>query len=111
MKRNTCEECGGKIVKKNIEFKLYGELVGFFPAEVCTKCGEEIFDEKTSDQIDEAAKKKGLWGLGADAKIIKVGSSAAVVINKKIIQFLGLKKGEEVYVHPETKRKLVIEIR
>lgn len=110
MNRKTCEECGGEIERRNVEFKLYGESVGLFPAEVCVKCGEEIFDEKTSDKIDEAVKRRGLWGLGAGAKVIQVGSSTAVVVNKKIADFLKLKKGELVYVHPESKHKLVMEI-
>lgn len=108
--REKCDECGGKLVKKDVEVKLYGESLGFFPAEVCLKCGEEVFDESTSDKIDEIAKKKGLWGLEAKAKVTQVGSSIALVINKKIAQFIGLKKGEEVYVHPESKKKIMIEV-
>ncbi|MEK6858226.1 MAG: hypothetical protein AABX39_06580 [Nanoarchaeota archaeon] len=110
MKRTKCEECGGKISKKNVEFKLYEESVGFFPADVCSKCGEEVFDEETSDKIDEATKEKGLWGLESKAKITEVGSSIAVVINKRIAQFIGLKKGEEVYLHPESRSKISIEV-
>lgn len=110
MKRITCEECGGRIMKKEVEFKIYEESIGFFPAEVCTKCGEEIFDEKTSDMIDESAKKKGLWGLDAHATVTQVGTSLALVINKKIAGFLNLKRGEQVYIHPESKRKIVIEV-
>lgn len=110
MERTKCEECGGKIVKKKIEFELYGESLGMFPAEVCDKCGEEIFDEETSDKIDEAAKEKGLWGLGAGTKIARVGSSMAVTINKKIVEYMGLEKGESVFVYPESKRKLVVEV-
>ncbi len=62
MQRTKCDECGGKIVKRKVEFKLYDTDVGMFPAEVCTNCGEKCFDEETSDLIDEAAKEKGLWG-------------------------------------------------
>ena len=61
MNRNKCDECGGKIVKKLVDFGLYGVSLGKFNAEVCTKCGEECFDEETSDMIDEVAKAKGLW--------------------------------------------------
>ena len=60
MEITKCDECGGKVVKKEVDFKLYGEILGKFPTFVCSKCGEEIFDEETSDKIDEAAKKKGL---------------------------------------------------
>tara|TARA_Y100000310_G_scaffold341246_1_gene439795 strand:- start:1335 stop:1661 length:327 start_codon:yes stop_codon:yes gene_type:complete len=105
-----CDECGGKVVKKDVEFKVYGEILGKFPAEVCNTCGEKVFDEATSDRIDEIAKKKGLWGLGASAKVIQVGNSTAVVINKKLADFVDLKKGEEVYIHPESKKKLVLDL-
>ena len=108
--RNKCEECGGKIVKRDVEFKLYGEPVGVFPAEVCTKCEEEVFDEETSGSIDAAAKAKGLWGLGANATVTQVGSSTALVINKKIANFMGLKKGERVYIHPESKHRIIIDV-
>lgn len=107
--RTRCEECGGKVGTKNVEFSLYGERVGTFPAQVCTKCGEEVFDEATSDKIDEAAKKKGLWGLEADAKVTQVGSSLAVIINKRIADFIEIKKGREVTMHPVDKHKILIE--
>ncbi len=63
MERQKCEECGGKLVKKNVDFSMYGITLGKFVAEVCLKCGEEVFDEKTSDEIDRIAKQKGLFGL------------------------------------------------
>ncbi len=110
MMRKTCEECGGRIVRKKVEFRMYGELIGLFPAEVCTKCGEKLFDEKASDQIDAEVKKRGLWGLGVNAKLIKVGSSMAVVINQKLARFLDLKPGSDVHVHPESRHRIAIEV-
>ena len=110
MEISKCDECNGKVVKKEVDFKLYGDVLVKFPAFVCNKCGEEIFDEETSDKIDEAAKKKGLWGLGANGKVIRVGSSIALVINKKIAQFLNLKEGREVYIHPENKNRIIIDV-
>ena len=110
MERKICEECKGKIIKKKVEFKLYGETLGKFPAEVCLKCGEKVFDEETSDKIDEIAKKKGLWGLDAHTKVNRVGTSMAITINKKIADFVNLKKGEEILIHPENKRRIIIEL-
>ncbi len=110
MERKICEECSGKIIKKKVEFNLYGESLGFFPAQVCASCGEQVFDEKTSDLIDKAAKQKGLWALGANAKVTKVGSSLAVIINKKTADFLGLHPGTQVHLRPENKHKLCVEI-
>ena len=109
MERKTCEECHGKIIKKKVDFSLYGESLGEFPAEVCTKCGEEVFDEEVSEQMDKIAQEKGLWGLEAETKIAKVGSSLAVIINKKIAEFMGLQQGREVHIHPENKGRIVID--
>lgn len=110
MDRKICEECKGKIKNKEVEVKIYGESLGFFNAQVCSQCGEEVFDEETSDKIDEIAKKKGLWGLGTNSKVMQIGSSVAIVINKKIADFMGIKKGNEVYVHPENREKLAIQV-
>jgi len=110
MGRTKCDECGGKIVNKNVEFRLYDQIVGKFPAQVCERCGEECFDEGTSDMIDEAAKTKGLWGLGAKSKVGIAGDSFIIRINKKLARFLNLKKGGEVSLNPESRHKLVIEV-
>lgn len=108
MERKKCEECGGKVVKKKVDFSLYGTSLGKFDAEVCMKCGEKVFDEKISDKIDEIAKKKGLWGLDIKTKITQAGNSLAIRIPKKIVDFLKLKKEEQVFMHPQD-HKLVIE--
>lgn len=109
MKRKICEECGGKIVEKKVPFSLYGQELGQFPAEVCSKCGEEVFDEEVSEEIDRVAQQRGLWGLEAQTKITKIGSSFAVIIGKKIAEFAGFEQGMPVHVHPESKGKIVIE--
>ncbi len=108
MERQKCEECLGKIVKKNIEFSMHGVKLGKFPAEVCTKCGEEVFDEKVSQEIDKIAKQKGLWGLSKKVKVVKIGNSLAVRIPKAISDFVGLKEGKEAIIKPEG-NKIMIE--
>jgi len=110
MNRTKCDECGGKIVNKLIDFSLYDVSLGSFPAEVCIKCGEKCFDEGASDMIDESAKAKGLWGLGAKSKVGIAGDSFIIRVNKKLAKFLDLKKGEEVSLRPESKHKLIIEL-
>ena len=110
MKRKTCEECRGKIARKMVDYILLGENLGKFPADVCAKCGEQVFDEEVSEKIDVIAKQKGLWGLQAKTRVGKIGNSFNVLINSKIAKFLELKKGEEVVVYPESKNKLVISI-
>jgi len=110
MIRKKCEECGGKIVHKKVDYILLGQNLGKFSAEVCTKCDEQVFDEEVSKKIDVIAKRKGLWGLQAKTRVGKIGNSFNILINSKIAKFLELKKGEEIRVYPESKNKLVITI-
>lgn len=110
MKRTKCEECGGNIINKKVDFSLYGQNLGKFPAEVCSKCGETCFTEEISDQIDKIAKEKGLWGLDLKTKVSKAGDSLMIRINKRLADFLDLRKGEEVHIHPQDKKRVIIEI-
>lgn len=110
MKRERCDECGGNVVKKAVDFKLYDISLGSFSALVCSKCGEECFDEKTSELIDVVAKERGLWGLSATSKVGVAGDSFIIRINKRLADFLDLKKGGEVSLRPESKSKIIIEV-
>ena len=111
MTKEKCYVCEKGILKnKLVDFSMYGISLGSFPAQVCTKCGEEFFSESASDQIDEEAKKHGLWGLEADTKVTQTGSSLAVTVNKQIAQFMRLQKGKKVHLQPENRNKLVIEV-
>lgn len=103
-----CEECRGKIVKKKVPHKQFGVLLGEFDAEVCTKCGEAIFSMREAKRIEEKAKEKGIWGLTAKTKIGVSGNSLDVRIDKRIAEFLKLKKGKVVTLHPEREDKLII---
>ena len=104
-----CPICGKGVLKKGkVKEVMFGVYLGEFPAEICTKCGESFTDEKTTKKIEEAAKTKGIWGLGEKTKITKTGNSLAVRIPKKIVDYLKLKKGREAYIHPED-HKLIIE--
>lgn len=103
-----CEK--GPLRKEKVPYTLYGEHIGLFPAEVCSSCGEVFFDEQASRKITQATKAKGLWGLGARTKIGQAGNTLDIRLPKRLIEFLGLKKGEEVTIYPEDKRKLVVEL-
>lgn len=103
-----CEK--GNLTKKQVEYKLYGVSIGKFDAEVCDKCGETFFDEDVSRKMTKIAKEKGLWGLQARTKIGQAGTTLDVRLPKKIIDFLNLKKGEEVTIYPEDKNKIIISI-
>ena len=105
-----CPECGGNVEKKTVPFKVYGIEIGKFPAEVCAKCGEEVFSAETFKKIKEKTMEKGLWGLESKTTAGKVGNSIDVRISKKLADFVNLKKGEEVRIYPADKHKLVIEV-
>lgn len=102
----VCEK--SELKKTKIKETMFGVFLGEFPAEVCSSCGESFTDEETARQIQEIAKKKGIWGLGVKTKITRTGNSLAVRIPQKIAAFLNLKEGEEAYIHPE-KKALVVE--
>ena len=103
-----CEK--GNLIKKSVDYMLYGVNLGKFKAEVCDKCNETFFNEDTSKMMTEAAKKQGLWGLNAKTKIGQSGTTLDIRLPKKIITFLQLKKGREVEIYPQGKNKLVISI-
>ena len=106
MRCPVCEK--GNLRKGRVKESMFGVFLGEFQAEICTKCGESFTDEKTTKEIEELAKKKGLWGLGKKTKITKTGNSLAIRIPKEIVEFLNLKEGKEAYIHPE-KNRIIIE--
>lgn len=104
-----CPLCNKKMKKVKEEYFFGDTSLGRFDAEKCLKCEEVFFTEEASDKIDEKAQTLGLWGLGSRNKIGYSGNALIVRIPKKIAEFLNLKKGEEVYIHPEGKHRLVVE--
>ena len=106
----SCPICNGKLKMTKTEFSFYDVPFGKFDAEVCQKCGENFFTEEASDKIDQIAKKKGLWGLEKKSKISYSGNSLIVRIPKEIADFMGLTKGKKIEIHPEGKKKIVVEI-
>ncbi len=103
-----CEK--GVLQVREVPYALYGETIGKFNAEICEECGEAFFDEETSQKITSATKAKGLWGIEAKTKIGEAGSTLDIRLPKRIIRFLDLKKGEEVSIYPESRKKLIIEL-
>ncbi len=98
----------GSLRKGKIKESMFGVDLGEFPAEVCTCCGESFTDPETTRKIEEAAKKRGVWALGVNSRIIRSGNSLAVRIPKKIADYMNLREGEEAFIHPDN-HKLVIE--
>lgn len=110
-KENACYVCGeGELTQKKVDYRFLGVNVGKFDAEVCSKCGETFFDEDTSKRITQKTKELGLWGLEFKTKVGAVGTALDIRLNKRIIEFLKIKKGMEVTVYPESENSLRIEV-
>lgn len=108
--RTICEECSGYVAEQEVDFSLHGVSLGKFQAQVCQGCGERVFSEHVANEIDQRAKEQGLWNLGARTKVNKLGSSLAVILNKRVTDFLKIAKGKEVFIYPESKSRLIVEI-
>jgi len=108
---NKCVLCEGKLKKKIVDYEVYGKSLGKFPAMVCEKCGEQWFDEKTSEKIEQAEKKANLFGLYRESKISYSGNSLIIRIPKDIAKFMKLKKELPVVIYPENKNTISINIR
>ena len=104
----NCDNCNASMKRRIVDYEMFGVKLGKFEAIACDKCGEKLFDEETSNKIDRAAKEKGIWGLQVVTKVGKTGDSFDVRINKKLADFVGLAKGQEIVIYPEGKNKLVI---
>jgi transposase-like protein len=103
--------CGeGALIRKKVDEAMFGVSLGRFPAWVCNHCGESFTDENTTQTIIDRAKQKGIWGLGKKVKVVKSGNSLVVRIPKEIADFMGLEKGQELFIRPEGKSKITVEI-
>jgi hypothetical protein len=103
--------CGrGTLRRKRVRETLFGVDLGEFDAEVCSACGETLFDEKATDLMEERAKAAGIWGLGKKLKVVKSGHSLALRIPADLAKFLHLKAGKEVFVRPDGEDRIVVEV-
>ncbi len=108
-----CPICNkGELKKQRVAVEKYGTLIGTFKADVCSACGEQIFDSKEATKVEEKIKELGLWGAPVPTRIYKVGGNFVVSIKKKIAQALGINKPMDVILIPEAKNKrFVVELR
>lgn len=106
-----CVMCGkGPLEERVVEYKEFGVSLGRFKGQVCSQCGESYFDSGTAKRIQSKSKEMGLFGLAKKTKVAQVGNSLAIRIPKEIVQFLHLKKEEEVRLVPKGPHELSIEM-
>lgn len=105
-----CPMCGrGSLIRKKVAETMFGVNLGRFSEWVCNHCGESFTSENTTRAIIDRAKQKGIWGLGKKVKVVKSGNSLVVRIPKEIVDFIGLEKGQELFIYPEGKSKITVE--
>lgn len=109
MKGITCE-CGSRTEIKKLPYLVYGMKVGDYSTMVCGGCGRKYYSEEVSLEMEKREQELGLWGLEAETKIGKVGDSLDIKINKKLADFLKLKKGQKVRIFPESRNSITIEL-
>ncbi len=105
-----CPMCNSTLEKGQIKEVYLGHLLGIFDGYHCSKCGETLLTEESAIKAEHKAKELGIWGLAEKTKITKSGNSLVVRIKKKLADYLRLSEGEEVLIHPEGKKKLVVEV-
>ena len=105
-----CPMCNSKLKKGKVKEEYLGHDLGEFDGFICTKCGETLLTEESVVIAQQKAKQLGIFGLAEKTKISKSGNSLMVRIKKNIADYLGLFDGEDVVIHPEGKKKLVVEI-
>ena len=105
-----CPMCGSKLKKGRVKEEYLGHVLGEFEGFTCTKCGETLLGEESVKKAQEKAKELGLFGLAERTTVAKSGNSLSVRIRKKVADYMGLIAGAEVIVHPEGKKKLVVEL-
>ena len=105
-----CPMCNSTVKKARVKEEYLGHDLGEFDGFICTKCGETLLTEKSVQLAQQKAKELGIFGLSEKTTIAKSGNSLIVRIRKNVADYLGLFEGEEVIVHPEGKKKLVMEV-
>ena len=81
-----------------------------FDALVCNSCGQTLYEGTTLEAIEVAAKEKGLWNLAAKTTIGTSGNALDVKLPKSIIDFVKLKKGQNVIIEPIDQKRLQVTV-
>ena len=105
-----CPVCGrANLRREKRRAEQEGFDLGAYVAEVCPSCEEIFWTEKDVERMEHRAKEIGIWGLQRKTKVAIVGNSLAIRIPQPLANFLGLRHGTEVLIHPMGRDKLIIE--
>lgn len=102
--------CGGKLKRSFCHVEFFGIDFGERPCEVCTSCGSEFLEDNTLKDIEEEVKKKSLFGLEEQVRVVKSGNSLVLRIPPGIARFTGVKVNASARMHPVDKKRIEVEI-
>lgn len=74
-----CFMCNGEVIEKKVNYMVDLEntiiIIKGVPAKVCTQCGEQYFDDRTSENIESIVNK--LKDLSTEVTIINYKENVA----------------------------------
>ncbi len=106
-----CDECEkGNLREKKVDYILLGQNLGKYEALVCDQCNETLFSAHTFSLVEKQAKERGLWGIAARTRIGTSGNALDVKLPKSLIDFMHLKKGQEVLIEPLNEKKFQVNV-
>ena len=74
-----CFMCKGEVIEKKVNYMVDLEntiiIIKGVPAKVCTQCGEQYFDDKTSENIESIVNK--MKDLSTEITIINYEENVA----------------------------------
>ncbi len=75
----NCFKCEGKLIEKKVNYMVDLEstiiIIKGVPARVCIQCGEQYFDDETSENIENIVNK--LKDLSTEVTIINYKENVA----------------------------------
>lgn len=75
----NCFKCGEELIEKNVNYMVDLEntiiIIKGVPAKVCAQCGEQYFDDQTSENIEGIVNK--LKDLSTEVTIINYKENVA----------------------------------
>lgn len=74
-----CFKCNGELIEKNVNYVVNLEntiiIIKAVPAKVCSECGEQYFDDKTSENIEKIINQLKL--LSTEVSVVNYKESVA----------------------------------
>lgn len=103
--------CGKATLRRSrVREAMFGVDLGEFEAETCPACEESFLSEAAMLELEQRARKAGVWGLGEKVKVTRSGNSLMLRIPSELARFLKIKPRTEVVVHPEGEDRIVVDV-